>query len=724
MRSRYRFLVFIFGLTTLVWAAYLFSLQILDPLDLGPKVFPRYTPNKEILIPTRGSIFDANGRLLVSSVSYNQIDIDREAVRKWTVKHDKELREVYRLISQTIGANCSVTSETVYRRLTMNDKFSSIQITNKVREMELERIIQAFKEQGLPGLNYSFSHMKRIYSQGVLAARLLGSAVAVSDGYDPETGNKSLYKMSGINGIESSYDKLLTGEYGWREVVYDSQGERVPYPKLHKKPSRDGYNLHLTIDTKIQEIVENALYQDIQTYQARNAGAIAMDPKTGKILAMAGISAEDRELDPGLVRVKSNIPVSFNFEPGSTMKPLTMLAALEHHKVDPNELIPCGVWDTGDRTIRDIHISGSLRPMDIITKSSNVGIAKIASRVGKTKLYEKFIALGYGQKTGLSLYGESSGWLSKLDRWDKFTLHSLAFGQGLAVTALQHATAFCSVANGGKIMKPQLLESVTDNNGRIIQQFEPEILREVASKASTDTIRSYMQTVVDRGTARHIKMDYIKVAGKTGTAEKALEGGGGYSSDKNTSVFVGMFPADDPQLVILVFYDEPLGQYHWGSTSAAPTFKRIVEDILFLPSCNIIAFDDRLRQSSLQMPDLRGKHVNQAEDILNRRGFRYKIEGADSASVVTDQFPKPGVSVEPGHHITLKIGRSSQPNEPAVIRGEMPNLAGLTVRKALQLAARNNVALRIKGSGIVRQQSIQPGSRLTSHTVCLIEASL
>jgi cell division protein FtsI/penicillin-binding protein 2 len=246
----------------------------------------------------------------------------------------------------------------------------------------------------------------------------------------------------------------LAGEYGWREVVYDANHERVPYPNLHEKQSQDGFNLKLTIDSKIQEIVEHALYEGAVKYSAKNVGAIAMDPNTGRILALAGVSPEDRNIDPGLVRVKSNIPLSFMFEPGSTMKPLTMLPALEHKLVRPNEKIACGVYQVGKRTIRDTHQYGALTPKEIIAKSSNVGVAKIAERIGKKRLYEKFISLGYGQKTGLGLYGESSGLFRKPDDWDGYTLHSLSFGQAISVTALQHVTAFSAVANGGKMMKP------------------------------------------------------------------------------------------------------------------------------------------------------------------------------------------------------------------------------------------------------------------------------
>jgi beta-lactam-binding protein with PASTA domain len=158
--------------------------------------------------------------------------------------------------------------------------------------------------------------------------------------------------------------------------------------------------------------------------------------------------------------------------------------------------------------------------------------------------------------------------------------------------------------------------------------------------------------------------------------------------------------------------------------SAAPTFKKILDDILFMPNCNIVAFDQRLIQSSKRMPDLIGKHIKQAEAILNQYGFSYKIEGADSSSVVIDQFPKPNVSVDPAHPITLKIGRGKKEAETELLPGVMPDLCGLTIRKAMQVAARENISLKIKGSGIVRRQSIQPGSRITNNTTCIIEASI
>lgn len=724
MRSRFLFLLLVFSLVSLIWAAYLFSIQMLDPFNFAGARRVRYIPRKEILIPRRGAILDAKGNLLVSSVSYYQMDIDRGAVATWAKQNGKDLNASFVTLAKVISSHTSLSTEAVLKRLNLGKKNTSIQISNKISEAELDKIIRDFKAKDLPGLIHSFASMKRIYSKEKLAARLMGSVREVSDGYDSATDSKSLYKLAGICGIEATYDKLLAGNYGWREIVLDANQQRVPYPDLHEKKPENGKNIWLTIDANIQEIVENALYEGLIKYSATNAGAVVMDPNTGRILAMAGVSNNDATDDAGLVRVKSNIPISFMFEPGSTMKPLTMLPAVEDHLVRGNEQIPCGRYQIGRRVISDTHTYGPLNPKEIIVKSSNVGIAKIAERIGSVKLYEKFISYGFGQKSSLNLFGESSGIFAKLQNWDGYTLHSVSFGQAISVTALQLATAYSVLANGGKMMKPIIVDSYRDDNGKVLEQFEPTVLRNVSNKTATDTLKTYIQGVVDYGTARHIKMDYMTMGGKTGTAQKNVIGTHGYSSGKYNSVFAGMFPVENPQMVIVVFYDEPAYGYHYGSTSSAPTFKKIVENILFMPDCQILPYNDRLMQSSLNMPKITGMSLYQAESTLSRYGFLYKVEGPDSASIVVDQFPKAGVTVDRNHPITLKIGRSVDKKAPVYETGSMPNLIGQSLREALKTASKQGIAVKISGSGIVRKQSVLPGSRIIKGSTCMLEASL
>ncbi|MCK9556760.1 MAG: penicillin-binding transpeptidase domain-containing protein [Candidatus Cloacimonetes bacterium] len=725
MRSRFYLLIVLFGAAALLWSVYLFGIQIMDPFNFAHLRRVRYTPRKEILIPRRGGIYDAKGNLLVSSVSYYQLDIDRAAVNTWAKRKEISQKEAFQMIATVIGDNSNISKDTVLKRLNLGSKNSSIQISNRISEAELDQLIQGFKEQKLPGLIHNFASMRRIYSKGSLAARLMGAVNEASNGYDPMTDSKSLYKLSGICGIEATYDKVLSGEYGWREIVLDANGNRVPYPDLHEKKPRNGNNLYLTIDTNIQEIVENVLYEGVEKYGAAHGGAVVMDPKTGRVLALAGVSNQDKSDDPNMVRAKSNIPASFMFEPGSTLKPISMLPALEYKLVKPNERIECGRYQVGRRVITDTHNYGALTPREIISKSSNVGVAKLAERTGKTRLYEEYISMGFGQRSALNLFGESSGIFAKLENWDGYSLHSLAFGQAISVTAIQLAAAYSAIANGGKMMKPMIVDSFRDDNGEIIDSFEPSVLRQVSSKAACDTMLSYIQDVVDDGTATHIKMDYISVGGKTGTAEKNVEGTRGYSGGKYNAVFAGMFPMEDPQMVVVVFYDEPSHYYRFGSMSAAPSFKKIVENVLFMPDCQILPYNERLLQTSLKMPDLINMSIQDAEWSLNRFGFLYKIEGPDSASVVIDQFPKAGISVDKNHPITLKLGKSKDKRgEESLAATIMPNLVGMTLRKAVKTASDQGVPVKIIGSGVVRKQSLLPGSRITGSGVCTLEASI
>lgn len=724
MRIRFYSLLVLFAIVILVWTVYLFSIQVFDPLNLDYYRQIRYKPSKEILIPSRGSILDCRGNLFVSSVAYYQADIDRKQVSQWAKKQNFTLDKAYIIISQAFAKNSSVQEASVYEKLTKKDNLSSIQISNKIKESELERLLQYFDKNKLPGFIYSFSSMKRIYSRGITAARLLGSVKESTADYNPEDPVSSIYKLSGLNGLEATYDKELAGEYGWREVIYDANHNRVPYPNLHEKKPENGENLWLTIDSSIQDVVEESLAEGLQLYGAKNAAAVVMDVNTGRIYAMAGVSAEDYSEDPGFVRVKSNIPVSFLYEPGSTMKPFTALTALDYNLVKPNETFPSGARMVGNREIRDTHNYGPLRLRQIISKSSNVGISLIGDRVGSSRLYNKLIALGFGQKTGLNLFGESSGIYHKLEDWDGYSLHSITFGYAISVTTVQLAAAYCAVANGGNYVKPYLLDSRRDETGKIIEKYEPKLLRRVVAQHSADTLRSYLESVVEDGTAKHIRLNYISLAGKTGTAQKKMEGSTGYAPGKYTGNFVGFFPVEKPEMVIAVVYDEPAPGLHFGGLCAAPTFQKIIEKTLFLPSCSILPKNKRMQQITTQTPHVIGMKVSQAESILKQNGLNYKIESHDSSSIIIDQYPKPSVSLDRSHPIILVTGKANQIINDNPQAGIMPDLRGMTLRKALKVTSFNKIKLKIQGMGVIHKQSILAGTRINPGSTCTVEASL
>lgn len=724
MHTRSVILLVVFSVIILIWTVYLFSIQAFDPLHLSSNGDLFYKPGKEIMIPTRGSIMDSQGGVLVSSVAFYQVDIDRKQVSQWAKKRHLSQEQVYDKIATAFAKNTPITKEFMLERLNYKNSLSSIQISHKIKESELENLLLAFQKQDLPGFIHSFSSMKRIYSRGITAARLLGSVKENTSDYNPDDPVSSIYRLSGINGLEATYDRELAGKNGWREVVYDANHNRVPYPDLHERKPVNGANLWLTIDAAYQDAVEEALAEGLQTYGAKNAAAVVMDPNTGKILAMAGVSAEDYSEDPAFVRVKSNIPASFMFEPGSTMKPFTAMAALDHKLVSPNERFQVGNMIVGKRRISDTHQYGDLRMREIISKSSNVGIAKIGDRVGAKRLYDKLIALGFGQKSGLNLFGESSGMFRKLENWDGYSLHSISFGQEISVTAVQLANAYGTIANGGNLMKPYIVDSFRDETGKIITQNSPKLIRKVVSQAAADTMKSYLQSVVDDGTAKNIKQSFISIGGKTGTAQKKVEGAAGYAAGKYNGVFVGFFPVEKPQLVIAVVYDEPSGGYYYGGLCAAPTFKRIMEKVLFLPTCNILPQNKRMQQITALTPNLVGMNVSAAEAILSQNGLTYKVTVNDSSNLVIDQYPKANVSLDKSHPITLVTGKSGLKEATILKKGIMPNLNGLTLRRAMQLCAGYKIKVKISGMGIVRKQSILAGTAVEPGSLCLVEATL
>jgi cell division protein FtsI/penicillin-binding protein 2 len=724
MRVRFYFLLLLFAIVIITWSVYLFCIQVFDPLNLDYYRQLRYKSEKEILVPTRGSIMDCNGNLFVSSVAYYQADVDRKQVSLWAKKNRTSLEKAYRTISKAFAQYTTITEESVFEKLTKKQNLSSIQIYNKIKESELENLIQHFRKNNLPGFTYSFNSMKRIYSRGINAARLLGSVKESTSEYSPDEPLNSIYELRGSNGLEATFDAELAGQTGWREVMYDANKNRVPYPDLHDRKQINGLNIWLTVDSAIQDVVEEALAEGLQKYGANNAAAVVMDANTGKIYAMAGVSSDDYTEDPGFVRVKSNIPVSFLYEPGSTMKPFTALTAMDYNLIRPRELFASGTRIIGKRKISDTHKYGSITAREVITYSSNVGISIIGDRVGPKRLYEKLLSLGYGQKTSLNLFGESSGVLHKLENWDGYSLHSITFGYALSVTTIQLAAAYCVVANGGNYIKPYIVESFRDETGKTIKTFEPKTLRRVVSKNAADTLKSYLQSVVGKGTAKHIKLNYITMAGKTGTAQKKIEGQAGYAIGKYTGNFVGFFPVDKPEMVIAVVYDEPEFGMRFGGLCAAPTYRKIVEGILFLPSCKILPKNKQLQQQASLTPNLTGMTVLTAENLLKRNGLSYKIEYNDSSSVIIDQYPKPDVSLDRSHPILLVTGKPNKNEETYIRTGIMPDLTGMTLRKALQVSSQSKIKLKINGMGIVQSQSIIAGTKIIPGCTCVIDASL
>jgi cell division protein FtsI/penicillin-binding protein 2 len=382
----------------------------------------------------------------------------------------------------------------------------------------------------------------------------------------------------GKEGIEAVLDSRLTGTRGWRVTETDSRKREVVSLRHQDVAARNGLNARLTIDLGVQHIVEAELDQAMQRHQPQGITAVVVRPATGEVLAMANRPDFDPNR-PGEFPAanRRNRAVTDTAEPGSTFKAVTVAGAINERLVSLESRFDCenGIFYHGGRPLRDHHPYSRLSVKEIITKSSNIGSAKVAMMLGQGHLHHYIRRFGFGERTRVSLPGEVSGTVHPLKRWNKLSITRVPMGHEVATTPIQMAMMASAIANGGKLMRPMLMRQLEDEAGRVVVQYHPEAVRQVVTPETARRVTEALKTVVEPGgTARRAALEYYSVAGKTGTAQKA--GRGGYIPGKYYSSFVGFFPAEQPALCIYVALDEPTGDYYGGLT-AAPIFKAIAE---------------------------------------------------------------------------------------------------------------------------------------------------
>ena len=391
---------------------------------------------------------------------------------------------------------------------------------------------------------------------------------------------------NGLEGAEYYYDQVLSGTEQKYTVLKDALGRGFANDQETKDPLyqslHSGKNIILTIDRNIQYITQTALEASVKEFSAQSGMAIVMDPGTGEILALSHYPSFNPNVFEQYPRhLWRNRALTDPFEPGSTMKIFSAAAALSSGICSPSTIFYCenGAYKIGSNTIHDTHPRGWLSLQQIVKYSSNIGITKVIEMVGPETLYTTLKNFGFGNKTGLDCPGETAGILTPSNRWSKIDTSAIAFGQGISTSAVQLVSAAAAIANGGMLMKPFIVQSVTNENGRILKQTTPEIIRRAVSPEVASIVKRIMQTVVtEGGTGTSAFLDGYTVCGKTGTAQKTDESGN-YAQGKYTSSFLGFAPADNPRLVILVVIDEPTGA-HYGGTVAAPAFQKIAHETL------------------------------------------------------------------------------------------------------------------------------------------------
>src|SRR3954469_315928 len=391
------------------------------------------------------------------------------------------------------------------------------------------------------------------------------------------------FEHRGIQGVEASMEEYLHGQDGYRFIEHNRAGQEIVLYRGQERGPRDGYQVHLTIDLNLQNIVENEIDNAVREYNPQKATIILMRPQTGEILAMANRPHYDLNLrSEAKPEQMKNRAVIDMMEPGSTFKIVTASAALNEKKVRPETTIFCenGLWNFGGKPLHDHKAYGELSVQDILVKSSNIGAAKLALSIGEQKFYEYIRRFGFGDRTGVELPGEIPGVIRPPQSWSKISITRIPMGHEVGVTPLQMTMAMAAIANGGKLIKPRVVKSITTEDGKTVTTFSPTVLRQVISPETAAQVSKALRGVVsDRGTAAAAAVPGFTICGKTGTAQK-VDPKGGYEHGKYVVSFSGYLPADNPEFVGLVVLDDAKTknpELNYGGLVAGPIFARIAE---------------------------------------------------------------------------------------------------------------------------------------------------
>jgi cell division protein FtsI (penicillin-binding protein 3) len=427
-------------------------------------------------------------------------------------------------------------------------------------EPDRARMVTAMDFKGIGTLQ----EYRRVYPGGTLAANVAGFVNADGDGGA---------------GLESGMNKLLKGRSGWQKVELSENGQRIPMGEDQQSKPTPGRGIRLTLDRDIQWKAQDAIAKQVKATGAQSGSAIVMDPRTGQIVAMAAAPTFDPANYFNAKQANlGNRVVQEGFEPGSTSKVITAAAAMEAGGVTPSTVFT--VPDHLKRYDRVFHDSETHPPErltfgGVLAKSSNVGTIMASERVSPTQLYQYMRAFGYGQKTGVGLPGESSGLLKPVAQWWGTDRYSIAFGQSVSVNALQTASVYATIANGGVRVTPNLIAGTTDDRGTFVPAARPAA-RRVIGQRTADALTKMLEGVPTKeGTAPEAQIPGYRVAGKTGTAQKVNPKCGCYTGGGYTATFVGFAPADNPQLVVEVVLQKPQNGYYGGQV-AAPVFKDVM----------------------------------------------------------------------------------------------------------------------------------------------------
>lgn len=571
----------------------LVDLQVLRHDELRVKA-AQNTQREFFREPRRGDILDAKGNVLATSVPVKRVCVDPVLIGTHQAAVARALAPLLQVAEADlhkrltprprVNEDGQVSTNRFYRYAVLKQKVP-VDTWEKIRETmstlpldvdetQLSKSERAFLATLRRNAVFAEDDQLRVYPNQVLAAHMLGYVGR----NERELAGTTVTETSGKDGVELTFDAKLSGVRGWRITETDRRGIELVAMREQDVEPRDGLNVVLTIDSVIQHMLESALAEAMEKHAPISISGLVVRPRTGEIVAVATLPNFDPN-HPGAATpdARRNRVITDVMEPGSTFKIVVVSGALSDQTVRLTDIFDCehGRFPYGGRVLHDYGSHGLLSVERIVTKSSNIGAAKIGIKMGENRLHEYIRMFGFGARTEIPLQGEVSGIVHPVKNWSKVSIAQIPMGHGVAVTRLQMTMAMCAIANNGALMRPMLVDRLEDRHGNVVARYAPHRVRQVVSEPSAKMMVTALKTVVSsEGTAARAELEHYTVAGKTGTAQKP--GPGGYMPGKYIASFIGFFPADNPELCISIFLDEPR-QGYYGGQAAAPVFKQVAE---------------------------------------------------------------------------------------------------------------------------------------------------
>ena len=693
----------------------------------------------------RGKILDTNGVELAMSGDVYRVDFDLNAIRKYyednldeKAEREKKIangeevgeikgtryynnEELAPVIAEAIGMSTEDVLKRLETKLPSGKAAGSATLIRRIEKDVADKISLIGKDEegngkSINGIIVS-PDTKRYYPNGNFLAHVLGTTNSDGDG---------------LTGIELEYNTELSGIPGVKMAELDAYDRDLPYTISQYTSPINGSNVKLTIDNNIQYFAEKVAQTCYEDNQAAAVSVLVMNPENGEVLAMVnkpdfdpnnpqkGIENFTGETDmEKLQKMWRNRLVNDTFEPGSIFKVATALTAIEEGVVPEGHTFTCtGSMVVGGRTIKCAKTTGhgvQTFP-EIIQNSCNPGFMQLGEMIGKEKLCEYIKKFGFGQLTGIDLPGEATGIVKAVDKISVTDLATISFGQTNTVNSVQYMALFNAVANGGTWIQPHVMKEISheDENGTEVtdRKFKAET-REIASEEQTAQLRSYLENVVTNGSGAATFIEGYHIAGKTGTAQKVINGV--YQGGKYISSFVGMAPADDPKVTIMITVDEPGTGLYYAGQVAVPYAKTLFTDIFnYMES----KFSDENESSIVRetiIPEVRGLSVQEAKKLLLDSNLEVDVIG--EGLIVKSVTPYPGYSVKEGAKITINT-QEGNGNSNKVI---MPDLSGYSLESARSLLDGLGIKYDISGSGVIHKQSVPAGELVERGTTAKLE---